>query len=62
MFFCRLYLLALFKETTSAPAGLDASGKPATFKTEFLPPNGLGTVSLASGSGIHEPSTTRQYS
>jgi hypothetical protein len=33
-----------------------------TFRTEFLPPNGLGTVSFAIGSGIHRPSTTKQYS
>ena len=33
-----------------------------TLKIEFLPPNGFGTDSLASGSGIHWPSTTRQYS
>jgi len=33
-----------------------------TFRTEFLPPKGLGTVSLARGSGIQRPSTTRQYS
>ena len=38
------------------------TGESATFRIEFLPPNGLGTVSLASGSGIHWPSTTRQYS
>jgi hypothetical protein len=38
------------------------SGKQATFRTEFLPPNGLGTVSPAWGSGIHWPSTTMQYS
>ena len=31
-------------------------------QNRVLPPNGLGTVSRASGSGIHWPSTTRQYS
>jgi hypothetical protein len=35
---------------------------PITFKSEFLPPNGLGTDSLASGSDIQRPSTTKQYS
>src|SRR5271165_6431197 len=33
-----------------------------TVITEFMPPNGLATSSLASGSGIHLPSTTKQYS
>lgn len=37
-------------------------GEPATWSTELLPPNGLGAVCLDSGSGIHWPSTTRQYS
>ena len=56
------YLLILFNDDLSALAAGGASGKPATFRTEFLPPNGLGTVSRACGSGIHRPSTTRQYS
>jgi hypothetical protein len=34
----------------------------ASLSTEFLPPNGSGMVSLASGSGIQRPSTTKQYS
>jgi len=41
---------------------VDAFGEPATFKTEFVPPKGLGTVSFACGSGIQRPSTTKQYS
>ncbi len=39
-----------------------AAGELATVKIEFSPPYGLGTLSLASGSGIQRPSTTRQYS
>src|SRR5689334_7920838 len=35
---------------------------PFTFRTEFISPNGLGTVSVARGSGIHSPSTTNRYS
>ena len=62
MFLCCPYLFVLFNDDLSASAARDASGKSATFKTEFLPPNGLGAVSLAMGSGIHRPSTTRQYS
>jgi hypothetical protein len=34
----------------------------ATFKTEFFPPKGLGTDSVANGSVIQCPSTTKQYS
>ena len=60
--FLPFYLFVVFNDEFSASAGWDASGKLATFRTEFLPPNGLGTDSLASGSGIHWPSTTRQYS
>ena len=33
-----------------------------TIRTEFLPPNGFSTVSLAFGSGSHWPSTTNRYS
>jgi hypothetical protein len=33
-----------------------------TFKTEFFPPKGLGTDSVANGSVIQCPSTTKQYS
>src|ERR1035437_4125006 len=55
-------LVASFSGSVSASARWAASGELATWRTEFLPPNGLGTVSLASGSGIHWPSTTRQYS
>src|ERR1017187_5564190 len=55
-------LFAFFNGKFSASSRWAASGELATFRTEFLPPNGLGTVSLASGSGIHWPSTTRQYS
>src|SRR5512136_608768 len=39
-----------------------ATPLPSTFSTEFSPPNGLGFVSLASGSGIHSPSATIRYS
>ena len=53
------YWFEFFNGKFSASARWAASGEPATFKIEFLPPNGLGTVSLASGSGIHWPSTTR---
>src|ERR1035437_8274642 len=55
-------LFVFFNGKFSASARWAASGELATFRTEFLPPNGLGTVSLASGSGIHWPSTMRQYS
>ena len=34
----------------------------ATVRTEFLPPNGFSTLSLAFGSGSHWPSTTKRYS
>jgi hypothetical protein len=51
-----------FSGTCFALANWDAFGELATFSSEFLPPNGLGTVSLASGSGIYSPSTSRQYS
>ena len=34
----------------------------AMLSTEFNPPNGLVIVSLACGSGLHAPSTTRRYS
>src|ERR1043166_875908 len=53
---------AFFSGKFSASAKWAAPGELATFKTEFLPPNGLATDSLASGSGIQCPSTTRQYS
>src|ERR1035437_1262713 len=33
-----------------------------TIRTEFLPPNGFATLSLAFGSGSHWPSTTNRYS
>ena len=36
--------------------------RSVTLRTEFNPPNGLATVSLARGSGIHSPSTTNRYS
>jgi len=62
IFFCRFYAFSFFNGKFSASARWAASGELATLRTEFLPPNGLGTVSLASGSGIHCPSTTRQYS
>ena len=51
-----------FNGKVSASARWVASGEFATARIEFLPPNGLGTVSLADGSGIHWPSTTKQYS
>src|SRR4051812_943055 len=38
-----------------------ASGEPNKSRTEFWPPNGLATEAFADGSGIHSPSTTRQY-
>ena len=60
--FCVFCLFAFFSGKFVASSRWAASGELATFKIEFLPPNGLGTVSLASGSGIHWPSTTRQYS
>src|ERR1035437_8140208 len=60
--FCVFCLFVFFNGKFSASARWAASGELATFRIEFLPPNGLGTVSLASGSGIHWPSTTRQYS
>src|ERR1017187_9402150 len=59
---CVFCVVAFFSGNVSALARWAASGVLTTFRTEFLPPNGLGTVSLASGSGIHWPSTTRQYS
>ena len=55
-------LFVFFNGKFSALARWAASGELATFRIEFLPPNGFGTLSLASGSGIHLPSTTRQYS
>ena len=60
--FYLFYLFTFFNGKFSASSRWAASGELATFKIEFLPPNGLGTVSLASGSGIQRPSTTRQYS
>ena len=60
--FCVFGWFVFFNGKFSASARWAASGVPATFRTEFRPPKGLGTVSLASGSGIHWPSTTRQYS
>lgn len=42
-------------------SGMD-QGCAATWRTEFSPPNGLGTDWRASGSAIHVPSTTRRYS
>src|ERR1035437_2948303 len=59
--FCVFCLFAFFSGKLSASARWAASGELATFKIEFLPPNGLGTVSLASASAIHWPSTARQY-
>jgi hypothetical protein len=53
---------AFFSGKCSASVRWAASSELATFKIEFLPPNGLGTDSRASGSGIHWPSTIRQYS
>ena len=60
--FCVFGLFVFFNGKFSASARWAASGELATCKIEFLPPNGLATDSLASGSGIHLPSTTRQYS
>jgi len=60
--FCRFYLFVFFNGKFSASDRWAASGDLATCKIEFLPPNGFGTDSLAFGSGIHLPSTTRQYS
>jgi hypothetical protein len=61
MFFCPFYLFVLLNDSSSASEGRAASGKRAIFNAEFLPPKGLGTISLANGSGIRWPSTARQY-
>ncbi len=47
----------------AAPAARNPiSNYSETTKTEFLPPNGFWTLSLALGSGTHWPSTTKRYS
>jgi hypothetical protein len=53
---------------TAKPTGEDLSPnfsprpQAETLRTEFLPPNGFWTLSLAFGSGNHCPSTTKRYS
>src|ERR1039457_5891483 len=49
-----------FRSKHTAPATLLAAS--STFRTELSPPNGLGFVSLASGSAFHSPSATIRYS
>src|ERR1017187_196954 len=55
-------LVAFFSGNCSASARWAASGELATLRTEFLPPNGLGTVSRACAPGLHWASTTSQDS
>ena len=51
--FCVFCWLVFFNGRFSALTKWVASGELTTFRIEFLPPKGLGTVSSASGSGIH---------
>jgi len=55
LFMCRKRSLAIC-------VGVETQPPWPTLQTEFTPPNGLGTASVACGSGVHWPSTTRQYS
>ena len=50
---CVLSAAVFLSGNVSASARCAASGESATFRIEFLPPNGLSTVSLASGSGSY---------
>lgn len=52
VFIHAFYLFTFLKGKSSTSETRDGSGEVATVRTEFLPPNGLGTVSLANGSGI----------